>query len=109
MTTQLKPREIQNPIEGVRPATRPAAPTSAIKIEEEYHGSGTVARAAQPHRRLIRVKAGIPSPRKKGVWSAVLALINGPAVTQRERTRREAYVERIKGNGTLTRFVSPRT
>ena len=83
MTTLLKPRETQTPIEGVKQATRPAAPTSAVKIEEEYHDPGTFAGAAKPHRRLIRVQAGVPSPRRKGVWSAVLAIINGPAVTQR--------------------------
>ena len=111
MTTLVKPKEIQTPIEGAKQATRPAAPTSTVQtvqIEEEYLGSGTIAMAAPPHRRLIRVQAGVPSPRRKGVWSAVLALINGPAVTQRERTRRDAHVERIKGNGTLARFISPR-
>ena len=81
---------------------------SAVHVEGEYHATGTIAGAAQPHRRLVRVQTGDPSPRRIGVWAGLLSRIIGPPVTQRERTRQEAYQERLKGNGTLARFSYPR-
>ena len=38
----------------------------------------------------------------------MLAKISGPPTSQRERTRQEVYLERVKGHGTLTRFSYPR-
>ena len=108
MTTLVKPRESQTPIDQVKPATRPAAPASAVQIEGEYHAPGTAAGSAQPHRVLVRVQAVGPSPRRIGVWAALLAKIFGPAATQRQRTSQEALEERLKGYGTLTSVTYPR-
>ena len=109
MTTLVKPREIQTPIKRVKPAIRPAAPTSAVQIGEEYHTPATAVEATRTPLRRVPENDGVPLTRKMGVWAALLAKINGPAVTQRERTRQEAYEERLKGNGVLTRFMSPRS
>ncbi len=108
MTTLVTPRESQTPIERVRPGSRPAAPDLAVQIEGRYHASVPTAGVAQPHRGLVRVQAEGPSPERIGIWAALLAKIFGPAATQRERTRREAYQERLKGYGTLNRFSYPR-
>ena len=108
MTTLVSPRESQTQFERVRPGSRPAAPASAVRFEKEYNASGTIAGAVQPHRRLVRVQAGSPSPRKIGVWASILAKISGPAATQRERASQEAYQERLKGYGTLTSVTYPR-
>ena len=108
MTTLVKPGEIQTSIERVRPGSRPTVPASAVKIEEYNRASGTNGGAAQPHHVLARVQAGGPSPRRIGVWAALLARIFGPAATQRERRRKEAYQERLKGYGSLTHVTYPR-
>ena len=109
MKTLVKPRESETPTERVKPATRPATPASVVIIEEYFPAPGIGVEAARAPLRRVPADDGNPSLTRKGVWSALLAIINGPAVTQRERARREAYVERIKGNGILTRFISPRS
>ena len=108
MTTLLRSRESQTPIESVRPGSRPTAPVFAVQIEGQYHAPSTTARVAQPHRRLVRVQAGGPSPRRIGVWAALLAGIFGQPATQRGRTRQEAYQERLNGYRTISSVSYPR-
>ena len=108
MTIVVTLRESQTPIERVRPGSRPTAPSLAVQIEREYHTPRTTAGAAQPHRGLVRVQAGGPSPRRIGVWAALLARIFGPAATQRRRTSQEACEERLKGYVTISSVTYPR-
>ena len=108
MTTLVRPGEIQSSIERVGLGSRPTAPVSAEKIEEDDHASGTNGGAAQPDQVLVRVQAGGPSPRRIGGLAALLANILGPASTQRERNRIEAYQERLKGYGSLANVTYPR-
>ena len=108
MATPVKPRGSRASIERVKPAGRPAASASVVPIEEEYHVPGTTARAAPPYRGLVFVQAVGPSPRKIGVWAALMAKLLGPAATRRQLTRQEAYQEWLRGYGTLTSATWPR-
>lgn len=85
MTTSVRFGVDRSPLERVRPGSQPTAPDSAV-----------------------RVQSGGPSPRRIGVLAALLAKLFGPATTQRERNRIEAYQERLRGYGSLANVTYPR-
>jgi hypothetical protein len=85
MTTSVRFGVDRSPLERVRPGSLPTAPDSAV-----------------------RVQSGRPSQERKGVLAALLAKIHGPAATQRERNRIEAYQDLLKGYGSLANVTYPR-
>ena len=85
MTNSEKPGVNRSPLQQAGPVSRPTPPDSAV-----------------------RVQADRPSPRRMGKLAALLANILGPASTQRERNRVEAYQERLKGYGSLANVTYPR-